>query len=57
MVIADPMGTYNLRKGIAGFPYEVGLKTKSNFALTLWKGLGKRLFCQIFRSLSAVLNE
>ena len=29
-------------KGIVGFPCEIGLKTKSNFASTIWKGLGKR---------------
>ena len=49
-------GKSRYSKGIAGFPGEIGLKTKSNFASTIWKGLGKRLFCQIFRSLSAILN-
>ena len=30
---------------------------KSNFAFTIWKGLSKRWFCRIFRSLSAIFNE
>ena len=38
--------SYFYSKGKAVFSCEIGLKTKPNFASTIWKRMSKRWFCQ-----------